>query len=247
MEYDLSLSPNTGWGTEERQLRDRGYGPNQAVDRVVLKYLGLGDPRPLLDLLWRVGGVTLGSDVLRYIAAMIDPEFCERLPNGPPQYEIRFAPRGRPKQYKQYKINFADFGPLLKADTMAMAGGHQPDDRFWVCLRNCLSATEDPTQLLKFLGKDIPVAAKIVRIDGKSGRHCDPELEMRDTVLNEFVHEDMKRLDTDNTRASIRNTRKMIEKHAEDGSWHRTVGKKPTKTISEKTIEGAFKRKQRSK
>ena len=58
MEYDLSLSPNTGWGFEERQLRDRGYGPNQAVDRVVLKYLASAIRGRCLDLLWRVGGVT---------------------------------------------------------------------------------------------------------------------------------------------------------------------------------------------
>jgi hypothetical protein len=190
MEDDIPLPPDTGWGTEMRQLmKDRGHDFDQACDRVLLGYLIQGDPRPLLDLLKH--RKTPGSGVLRYLAAMIDPEFRARLPKGPFLFEIRFEERrkrGRPESHKS-GIHFADFREVLKADTTAMVEGRQPDDGFWKFLWHCLSSTLEPERYLKAFGKDFPFRAKLARTDGSKGRHQNPELGMRDRGLAWFVSE----------------------------------------------------------
>jgi len=256
MTDDIPWPPDTGWGIEARQLRDQGYGPNQAVDRVVLKYLGLGDPRPLLDLLRR--GKTPGSDVLRYLAAMIDPEYRTRFPNEPPQYEIRFRPVGRkPERPKRSEsVGASDFHEFFKAYTTAMAEGRQPDSSFWKYLYSCLCYPLDPTQFQEVYKTDVRLTAKLVRIDGRKGGKRDPELETRDNMVAELVQERIDEFGPGNYDSAIKTVRNVMEDHVKKDLEQATARGEEArvrylyelqKTKWEKTIKDAYDRRIKGK
>jgi hypothetical protein len=126
MDSDIPLLPDTGWGTEVRDLmRERGQRFCEAFDFVTLRYLAQGDFRPITDLLWR-SRIEPTETFLRYLAAMSkdDGETCFRL-----GFEV-VRPPGRPQHSDSDTAHVKD-NTALMAGFMAMSEGRKPGWPFW--------------------------------------------------------------------------------------------------------------------
>lgn len=256
MEDDFRLPLIYGWRIDAWQLmKKKGYDFDQACDCVTLEYFTGGDARPFVDFfIWRW---TPGSEVLKYLAAMIDPKFrtCPR--NGTPLYEIRFQPIGRePKRPKRSEsVTACDFHETLKADTSAMAEGRSPTKGFLGKLHGCLCYALDPEQFREIYKKDVRVSANLVRIDGRKGDKRDPELPIRDDFFGELVEKHIDNFGPGCYEAAIETVCKMMEddvKNALEQAINRGEKVKIRylsqlqKTKWKKTIKDAYDRRQRA-
>ncbi len=178
MDGDIPLQPDTGWGTEVRELmRERNQSFDQAFASVAVRYLAEGDVRPLKDLLSRRREEP-GEAVLRYLAAMLEGDG-----NTPFRFGFEDArPRGRRSVGSRdaAKAKADDATTVLICGLREIAEGRKPGWRFW----NCFLGALDAGAPIKSRGRnDFPLKARIFPTGKTRGRRSDPELEARDKVL----------------------------------------------------------------
>ena len=206
----LPLQPDTGWGTEVRELmRERSQGFDGAFASVAIRYLAEGDLRPLKDLLGR-GRVEPGETVLRYVAAMLEG-------SGKTPFRFGFEearPRGRPSGAKA-SVNGANLvTAVLMSGLSAMIAGKKPGWRFWRCL---LSALDAGTPNKWRRPNDFPLKARVFPTGKTRGRRSDPELAARDKVLAWNVRQ---RLDQGHGyKSAIPGTLDCLREFAREEKW----------------------------
>lgn len=222
-----------GWGTEVRELM--GTDPllqfGDALDQVAVRYLGEGDSRPLLHLLWR--GRLPGVRLQRYVGAMISADSRADVVTPPIYYKIQLQPRrnARRPHKDEYLKAEAACAEIRAAFSQAEEGCHVPP-RVWVFLfrslreeiEKNLSNAQHPAQ--------VPVIGRLVRLDGRKGRSVDPELAMRDKVIGWKVGNKI------GSGAPYKRAIHEVTQELPDPAWEKQWGIR----LTPRTIRGAYER-----
>jgi len=229
MDGDIPLQPDTGWGTEVRELmRERNQSFDQAFASVAIRYLAEGDLRPLKDLLGRAR-LEPCEAVLRYLAAMLEG-------SGSTPFRFGFEEarrRGRPSNTKPSVKGVILATAVMMSGLRAMIDGRKPGWRFWHCLLAALDAGE-PTKSRR--PNDSPLKARLFSTGETRGRRPDPELETRDRVLAWNVQQ---RLDRGHGyESAVAGTLDAVREVASDEKWR---GK-----ISATTVRNAYDRSEKA-
>ena len=220
----VALAPDTGWGTEVRELmRTRHINFDAGLALVFERYFNQGDCRPLIDAKGRAKA-RLGPDALERVCALLFPE---RDSDTPLNYYLGFnVCRGRGQPVLARNQQVLRLLKIIRSGVAEMSHGKDPGGAFWTILLASLDAKFRASKYEEF-----PLRARLEAKCPKRGRRKDPELITRNAVLADFVKQAIDR--GDGYDAAIFGTKEKLK---------RLACSDPNRTpkVCEKTIRDAY-------
>jgi len=173
--------PSSGWDAELQEvISETGCTEDQAREKVTLRYLHVGDCRPLLD--WARRRHIHSTKIMRVVAAMLDPKYRRG-----DATDIRYKFSIEATRKRGGAGNIGSWrAKWLRQHATALSEGSDPGQAFWYSLA-CAIVQGNPNWIWARHRASFLVTAKVQAIKSTRGRRRDPELSTRDKALAQFV------------------------------------------------------------